>query len=92
MRFKRGQSQRRGKALARAARLTQSVVQFEFAPVQARDSGHEAEPKPNAGRGPRRGRHGGRLMMTSLSTLTLEIYYGYLPIYKQEAVPALKKE
>ena len=25
---------------------------------------------------------GGRLMMTSLSALTLEVYYRYLPLYK----------
>jgi hypothetical protein len=28
------------------------------------------------------GHHGGRIMVTSLSCLTLEIYYRYLPIYK----------
>lgn len=28
------------------------------------------------------GAHGGRLMMTSLSALTLEVYYRYLPLYK----------
>jgi hypothetical protein len=26
--------------------------------------------------------HGGRLMMTSLAALTLEVYYRYLPLYK----------
>jgi hypothetical protein len=31
------------------------------------------------------GRHGGRLMQTSLSCLTLEIYYRYLPLFKAEA-------
>ncbi len=30
------------------------------------------------------GPHGGRLMMTSLSALTLEIYYRYLPLYHVE--------
>jgi hypothetical protein len=30
------------------------------------------------------GRHGGRLMMTSLSALTLEIYYRYVPLYKAD--------
>ena len=29
--------------------------------------------------------HGGRVMMTSLSRLTLEIYYRYLPLFKAEA-------
>ena len=29
--------------------------------------------------------HGGRLMMTSLCCLTLEIYYRYLPLFKNEA-------
>ena len=28
------------------------------------------------------GTHGGRLMMTSLGALTLEVYYRYLPLYK----------
>jgi len=28
------------------------------------------------------GEPGGRLMMTSLSCLTLEVYYRYLPLYK----------
>jgi len=28
------------------------------------------------------GKSGGRLMMTSLSALTLEVYYRYLPLYK----------
>jgi hypothetical protein len=28
------------------------------------------------------GNQGGRLMMTSLSALTLEVYYRYLPLYK----------
>jgi len=28
------------------------------------------------------GEHGGRLMMTSLAALTLEVYYRYLPLYK----------
>jgi hypothetical protein len=28
------------------------------------------------------GKHGGRVMMTSLSCLTLEVYYRYLPLYK----------
>jgi hypothetical protein len=31
------------------------------------------------------GAHGGRLMMTSLSALTLEVYYRYLPLYKLDA-------
>jgi hypothetical protein len=30
------------------------------------------------------GLHGGRLMVTSLSALTLEVYYRYLPLYKLE--------
>jgi len=30
------------------------------------------------------GRQGGRLMVTSLSCLTLEVYYRYLPLYKME--------
>jgi hypothetical protein len=41
------------------------------------------------------GRRGGRLMQTSLSCLTLEVYYRYLPLFKSEtggaaAVPALR--
>jgi hypothetical protein len=31
------------------------------------------------------GKRGGRLMETSLSTLTLEVYYRYLPLFKPEA-------
>ena len=31
------------------------------------------------------GKHGGRIMTTSLSCLTLEIYYRYLPLFKPEA-------
>ncbi len=31
------------------------------------------------------GRHGGRVMQTSLSCLTLEIYYRYLPLFKADA-------
>jgi hypothetical protein len=31
------------------------------------------------------GKHGGRVMMTSLAALTLEIYYRYLPLFKAEA-------
>jgi hypothetical protein len=31
------------------------------------------------------GRHGGRLMMTSLNLLTLEVYYRYLPLYYRDA-------
>jgi hypothetical protein len=31
------------------------------------------------------GKRGGRVMQTSLSTLTLEIYYRYLPLFKAEA-------
>ncbi len=31
------------------------------------------------------GRQGGRVMQTSLSALTLEIYYRYLPLFKAEA-------
>jgi hypothetical protein len=41
------------------------------------------------------GNQGGRLMMTSLSCLTLEVYYRYLPLYKLDApsnnVDAAKK-
>lgn len=31
------------------------------------------------------GRHGGRLMITSLNLLTLEVYYRYLPLYYRDA-------
>ena len=31
------------------------------------------------------GRRGGRLMQTSLSCLTLEVYYRYLPLFKADA-------
>ena len=53
------------------------------------------KPEPDAW-----GNQGGRLMVTSLSALTLEVYYRYLPIYGQDnpdarltdrnAEPALK--
>jgi hypothetical protein len=33
------------------------------------------------------GNQGGRLMMTSLSALTLEVYYRYLPLYKLDEAP-----
>ena len=32
------------------------------------------------------GRSGGRLMQTSLSLLTLEVYYRYLPLFQQQSV------
>ncbi len=44
------------------------------------------------------GRSGGRLMMTSLNLLTLEVYYRYLPLYyrdagyKMDAAPQKEKE
>jgi hypothetical protein len=34
------------------------------------------------------GAHGGRIMMTSLSCLTLEVYYRYLPLYKLDGEKA----
>jgi hypothetical protein len=34
------------------------------------------------------GAHGGRLMMTSLAALTLEVYYRYLPMYQLNEGPA----
>jgi hypothetical protein len=37
------------------------------------------------------GRHGGRVMMTSFATLSLEVYYRYLPLYKPEAARAPTK-
>jgi len=40
---------------------------------------HKPEPEPFAN-------HGGRLMVTSLSTLTLEVYYRYLPLYQLDKV------
>jgi hypothetical protein len=33
---------------------------------------------------------GGRLMVTSLSTLTLEVYYRYLPLYKLDNTDTVK--
>ena len=36
------------------------------------------------------GQHGGRVMMTSLSCLTLEIYYRYLPLFDMDQKGALK--
>jgi len=44
------------------------------------DSNPKAEPKNPAN--DEWGAYGGRLMMTSLSALTLEVYYRYLPLYK----------
>jgi hypothetical protein len=40
---------------------------------------HKPEPEPF-------GNHGGRLMVTSLSCLTLEVYYRYLPLYQLDKV------
>jgi len=37
---------------------------------------------PNAPAADQWGSHGGRVMMTALSALTLEVYYRYLPLYK----------
>jgi hypothetical protein len=37
------------------------------------------------------GAYGGRLMMTSLSALTLEVYYRYLPLYKLDTEESLPK-
>ncbi len=34
------------------------------------------------------GKRGGRVMETSLSVLTLEIYYRYLPIFKTQVIPS----
>jgi len=39
------------------------------------------KPEPDAW-----GNHGGRLMVTSLSALTLEVYYRYLPLYQLDKV------
>jgi hypothetical protein len=36
------------------------------------------------------GTHGGRLMMTSLGALTLEVYYRYLPLYKLDREEEVK--
>ncbi len=38
------------------------------------------------------GEHGGRIMMTSLSCLTLEVYYRYLPLYKLDGQEPKKAE
>jgi hypothetical protein len=38
------------------------------------------------------GDYGGRLLMTSLSCLTLEVYYRYLPLYKLDGKPEAKKD
>src|SRR5262249_14425023 len=36
------------------------------------------------------GQQGGRIMMTSLSALTLEVYYRYLPLYKLDKPEDIK--
>ena len=38
------------------------------------------------------GKRGGRMMVTSLATLTLEVYYRYLPIFKTEAASTTEAE
>lgn len=38
------------------------------------------------------GKHGGRVMVTSIGALTLEVYYRYLPLYKQMEGEAMKEE
>ncbi len=45
---------------------------------------------PDRPTGDRWGPLGGRLMLTSLSALTLEIYYRYLPLYKLDTEPDAK--
>jgi hypothetical protein len=53
----------------------------------AAGSWNPQEPEPDPW-----GRQGGRLMVTSLSALTLEVYYRYLPLYKlSDADKDLKK-
>ena len=60
-------------------------------PQDAEAAGREAVPRQGSlcerKLGPARdqwGRRGGRLMTTSLSCLTLEIYYRYLPLFKAD--------
>jgi hypothetical protein len=36
------------------------------------------------------GRYGGRLYSTALATLTLEVYYRFLPLYRMNDTPAIK--
>ena len=36
------------------------------------------------------GRYGGRLYSTALATLTLEVYYRFLPLYRMNEKPELK--
>ena len=50
--------------------------------AQSRDGCATGSWSPNSGSRDRFGSEGGRLMATSLSALTLEVYYRYLPLYK----------
>ena len=36
------------------------------------------------------GRYGGRLYSTALATLTLEVYYRFLPLYRLNETPEIK--
>ncbi|MFL5242620.1 MAG: prenyltransferase/squalene oxidase repeat-containing protein [Gemmataceae bacterium] len=62
--------------------------------VKTQDKGNDAKHEHQAGSwspaGDPWGPQGGRLMQTSLSLLTLEVYYRYMPLYRREG--AAKKE
>jgi hypothetical protein len=64
--------------------------------VNAQDQGKDEKHAHQAGswdpKGDAHGAQGGRLMQTSLSLLTLEVYYRHLPIYRRDAGDKDKEE
>jgi hypothetical protein len=57
-----------------------TLIESQIKEGCAAGSWDPALPEPDA-----RGQYGGRIMMTSLSALTLEVYYRYLPLYSLDA-------
>jgi len=58
-------------------RMRRILVESQVKSGSASGSWDPEKPEPDAW-----GRQGGRLMLTSLSALTLEVYYRYLPLYR----------
>jgi hypothetical protein len=54
--------------------------------IKAQDQGQDPRHRHQEGSWYHEGCYGGRLMETSLSILTLEVYYRHLPLYNREAI------